>query len=111
MTETTPTPGPRTFPLGDILSVTTGVMVSRTEQSFRPIITVFDHMTGRENEPYDLLVNSEAVNRAIFAQHPGLAEITPPDLRGTEPGPEAFEKVIVCPGSTKWRRPSAPPWS
>jgi hypothetical protein len=67
----------REFPIGDVLSVTTGVLVSR--QHIGGVYEVCDYMTGAANFTHQLPRVSAEITPAIHQQHPWLADISVPD--------------------------------
>lgn len=64
------------IPLGDVLSVTTGALVSRDH--IGGVYRVCDHMTGASNMTHQLPRVCEQITPVILQQHPELAEIKPP---------------------------------
>ena len=64
------------IPLGDVLSVTTGSLVSRDH--IGGVYRVCDFMTGVPNMTHQLGRVSEQIRPVIFAQHPWLAAIEAP---------------------------------
>lgn len=66
-----------TFHLGDVLSITTGRLVS--PDLIAGVYRILDHMTGDELMTHVLPRASEACGPALLAQHPQLAEIVPPE--------------------------------
>lgn len=64
------------LPLGDVLSVVTGRLVSRDH--IGGVYRVCDFMTGEANFTHQLPRVSETIAPAIVAQHPWLAEIEVP---------------------------------
>lgn len=65
------------IPLGAILSVTTGRLVSRDH--IGGVYRVCDHMTGEANFTHQLPRVSRTVAPAIIAQHPALADVVAPE--------------------------------
>jgi hypothetical protein len=86
----------RTYPLGDILTITTGRMLSRSKKK-GAIASVIGFVVGENCDPveekdgiygypYDyhlmVLTNFKTARRIILKQHPELAEINyPPELK------------------------------
>ena len=68
--------------LGDILSVTTGYLVSRDHMD--GVYRVCDFMSGSPNFTHRLPATAEKVTPAIFAQHPFLEDIEVPEDRMTD---------------------------
>ena len=64
------------LPLGDVLSVTTGLLVSRDH--IGGVYRVCDFMTGVANFTHQLPRTSARITPAIFEQHPELAEVEDP---------------------------------
>lgn len=65
------------FQLGDILSITTGRLVSRDRMG--GIYKILNYMTGDSLFTRQLPRASEECKPALFAQHPPLADIEVPD--------------------------------
>lgn len=65
------------FALGDVLSVTTGVLVGPSHVD--GIYRVLDHMEQRPHWTHELPEASERVKPEILHQHPYLAEAHPPE--------------------------------
>lgn len=68
-----------TFALGDVLSVTTGALVSRDHMA--GIYRVLNFMTGDDLFTHQLPRAMREVEPSLREQHPGLF-IDPPDLEG-----------------------------
>jgi hypothetical protein len=69
------------MPLGDILSVTTGRLVSRDH--IGGVYKILDYMTGDSLFTHQLPRASSECRPALLAQHPQLGEIEVPEF---EPG-------------------------
>lgn len=65
------------IPLGDVLSVTTGCLVSRDHVG--GVYRVCDHMTGVANFTHQLGRVGQEIAPAILAQHPNLASVVVPE--------------------------------
>jgi hypothetical protein len=61
----------REFPIGAILSVVTGVMVS--ENNIRGVYQILEWMTDTRLRFWQLALTADAVRPAILAAHPSLA--------------------------------------
>jgi hypothetical protein len=96
----------RTFHLGDILTVTTGRLVS--PRHIDGVYDILGWMTGEDLFTHQLPRAQDECQGPLLAQHPDLAAIEPPDDFGPDPkaGVEAWlaEQVTVH-GET---RPVAP---
>jgi hypothetical protein len=67
----------RTFPLADILSITTGRLLSREHMG--GIYKLLDFMTGDNLMTHQLGRGADACRPALLAQHPQLEGVEPPD--------------------------------
>lgn len=76
-----PDPTPR-FHVGDILSITTGKLVS--PDHIDGVYRVLNHMTGDSLYTHQLPLASDAVLPDIREQHPWTAEVTPPERFASE---------------------------
>lgn len=65
------------FALGDILSITTGRLVSRDHMS--GVHRILDFMTGDQLFTHALIRASQECKPALLAQHPQLADIEVPE--------------------------------
>lgn len=70
------------FHIGDVLSVTTGVLVGPGHVG--GIYEVVDHMVGRPHWTHELPTASEQVVPEILRQVPEIAEAKPPQINGEE---------------------------
>lgn len=66
----------RTFPLADILSVTTDTLLSR--RLMEGLHALLDYMTGDSLFTHQLIRAADACKPALLAQHPQLAHVAPP---------------------------------
>lgn len=66
----------RTFPLADVLSVTTPLMLS--ERGEDGLTDLLNFMTGDELEMWQLPRAADEAQPVLIAQHPFLAELQPP---------------------------------
>ena len=73
----------RTFHLGDILSITTGCLVSPRHMD--GIYDVLNFMTGDNLFTHQLPRAAGECKDPLLAQHPDLAAIVPPDDFGSDP--------------------------
>lgn len=64
------------IPLGDVLSITTGSLVSRDH--IDGVYHICDYMTGRSNMTHELPYVCKPVKQEILKQHPQLESITVP---------------------------------
>jgi hypothetical protein len=71
-----------TFHLGDLLSVTTGKLVSPSH--IADVHRLLDHMTGDELFTHQLPRAFDECRPALLAQYPFLAEIEAPEFRDEE---------------------------
>lgn len=69
------------MPLGDVLSVTTGRLVSR--DGIGGVYRVCDHMTGTPNFTHQLPRVCDEIRPVIFEQAPWLGRIVVPDFPET----------------------------
>lgn len=67
----------RLFPLADILSMTTGRLLSRRHMD--GIYEIANHMTGDNFFTHQLPRAAEACGPALLGQHPQLRDVTPPE--------------------------------
>lgn len=67
----------RTFPLGDILSVTTGLLVA--PRGIEALYELLDYMTGDQLFTHQLPRASRECKPELLRQHPALAEVVVPD--------------------------------
>lgn len=65
-----------TFHLGDILSVTTGRLVSLDRMG--GIYRIVDYMTGVEHYTHQLSRGADACKAYLIEQYPWLSEVQPP---------------------------------
>jgi hypothetical protein len=72
----------RSFHLGDILSVTTGLLVS--PDHIGGVYRILDFMVGESLFTHQLPRAAEECRPALFTQHPDLATIVAPTLSGKE---------------------------
>lgn len=70
-------PETRDFPLADILSITTGRLLSRDHMD--GIYRILNYLTSDELFTHQLPRAAEACRPALIAQHPQLADAMPPD--------------------------------
>lgn len=77
---------PEPLPLGDVLSVTTGLLVSR--DGMGGVYRVCDYMTGESNFTHQLPRVADECRPLILAQHPELADVEVPDF-GDAPDADA----------------------
>ena len=70
------------IPLGDVLSVTTGKLVSRDH--IGGVYNVCDHMTGAANMTHQLGRVSKEITPEIYRQHPWLAGVECPPWNFTD---------------------------
>lgn len=71
---------PRSFPLGSILSVVTGRLVSRDH--IGGVYEVCDFMSGEQTFTHALPRVSDEATPEILRQHPALAAVVVPDFTG-----------------------------
>ncbi|MGW0312033.1 DUF7736 domain-containing protein [Streptomyces flavidovirens] len=67
---------PRSFPLADVLSVTTDCLLSRRHMD--GLYSILGYMTGQDLFTHQLIAAADACKPALLAQHPDLAEVRPP---------------------------------
>lgn len=67
----------REFDLGDILSITTGALVSR--RHIEGVYDILGYMTGESLFTHQLPRASRECEPALLAQHPQLADVRVPD--------------------------------
>lgn len=73
---------PREFDLGDILSITTGKLVS--PRHIDGIYDILNYMTGDNLFTHQLPRAMEECQGPLFKQHPQLAEVETPEFAGKE---------------------------
>jgi hypothetical protein len=80
----------KTFHLGDILSVTTGKLVS--PRHIDGVYDILNWMTGDNLFTHQLPRAMDECQGPLLAQHPGLAAVVPPEDFGPDPkaGVEAW---------------------
>lgn len=83
----------KVIPLGDVLSVTTGVLVSRDHIS--GVYNVCDWMSGVNHMIYELPRAADVAKPAILKQHPELANIEKPHFEFPEHASEDGRMQIV----------------
>lgn len=66
----------RAFPLADVLSVTTGRLLSARKMD--GLTDLLNWMTGDDLEIWQLLRAADEARPALIAQHPFLADLQPP---------------------------------
>ena len=77
----------RAFALADILSVTTGLMLTRrTEKPGSALDEIFEFMTGENLAWWQAPRAADACTEAFIAQHPFLADLKPPKVAETQIG-------------------------
>ncbi|WP_159052397.1 hypothetical protein [Streptomyces longwoodensis] len=67
---------PRTFPLADLLSVTTPALLSR--RGMEGLGDLLAHMTGETLAPWQFLRAADECAAALCDQHPFLRDLQPP---------------------------------
>ena len=67
----------RTFPLADVLSITTGRLLSRSHMD--GIYGILSYMTGQDVYTHQLGNAADKAKPALLQQHPHLADVQPPD--------------------------------
>jgi hypothetical protein len=67
----------RTFPLADVLSVTTDRLLSRSHMD--GLYTLLGYMTGQNLFTHQLVDAADKARPALLEQHPHLANVVPPD--------------------------------
>ena len=67
---------PRSFPLADVLSITTGRLLSRRHMD--GMYDLLGYMTGQDLYTHQLTTAADAAEPALLAQHPFLADLRPP---------------------------------
>ncbi|WP_109030182.1 DUF7736 domain-containing protein [Streptomyces rubrogriseus] len=71
----------RVFPLADILSVTTGLMLTRrTPSPGAALDEIFQYMTGEKLAWWQAPRAADACTDAFIQQHPFLADLKPPKV-------------------------------
>lgn len=71
---------PRAFPLADVLSVTTPLLLS--ERKVEGLTDLLNWMTGDALELWQLPRAADEARPALIAQHPFLADLQPPAASG-----------------------------
>ncbi|MCX5598497.1 hypothetical protein OOK29_10130 [Streptomyces phaeochromogenes] len=71
----------RAFPLADVLSVTTGrLLTHRTPNPGSALDDIFEFMTGEKLAWWQTARAADACTEALIAQHSFLAELKPPQV-------------------------------
>lgn len=71
----------RSFPLADILSVTSGLLLTRRAPSPGSALDeIIEYMTGEQLAWWQAPRAADACTEAFIAQHPFLAELKPPQV-------------------------------
>ena len=68
------------FHLGDVLSITTGILLS--PDGMNGVYRILNHMTGDDLFTHQLPRAAEECRPTLREQHPALAGIEPPELDG-----------------------------
>jgi hypothetical protein len=77
----------RSFPLADVLSVTTGLLLTRrTPSPGTALDEIFEFMTGENLAWWQAPRAADACTEAFIQQHPFLAELKPPKVTKTPIG-------------------------
>lgn len=84
----------KSFHLGDILSVTTGFLLSPSKMD--GLYQILDYMTGDQLFTHQLPRASRECAPALLAQHPALADIQAPESFAGPEDAEAFLMVQVA---------------
>lgn len=83
----------RTFPLADILSVTTGrLLTRRTPSAGSALDDFFEYMTGEKLAWWQTPRAADACTQALVAQHPFLADLKPPKTAKSQIG----KATLMC---------------
>lgn len=83
----------RTFATADVLSVVTGILVTDRRPPIDAVYDVCNHVLGDSVWTHQLVAAATEASRHITAQHPWLADLTPP-----EAGPDNLDALMA------WRR-------
>lgn len=67
----------RTFHIGDLVSVTTGCLVSPNHMG--GVYEVVDYITGQAHMTHQLPRGSQEITPELYRQHPWLADVTVPE--------------------------------
>ncbi len=70
------------LPLGDVLSITTGCLVSR--DGMEGVYRILNHMTGDDLFTHQLPRASDECRGPLLDQHPHLADIVTPEFDGED---------------------------
>lgn len=81
-----------TLPLGDVLSVTTGALVSRDH--IGGVYNVCDKMTGTAHFTHQLPRASKEITPVLLAQHPELGDVEVPRERFAATPDSEIENVV-----------------
>jgi hypothetical protein len=68
----------RRFHLGDILSVTTGILLSPGEPPIVGVYKIMDHLTGQSLYTHQLVILADPCRKELLRQHPQLKNLVPP---------------------------------
>lgn len=92
--------GIREFHLGDILSITTGALVS--SRGMEGVYDILNYMSGDDLYTHQLPRVARECEPSLRAQHPDLDEVVvPKDLRGEKPVQDWLAGVIAEYGETR----------
>ncbi|MET7746177.1 hypothetical protein [Streptomyces sp. NPDC005385] len=87
---------PRAFPLADVLSVTTGRLLTRRAPSPGSALDeIFEYMTGDELAWWQAPRAADACTESFIAQHPFLADLKPPKVTNSAFGRAALVMWLV----------------
>ncbi|MFI8535356.1 hypothetical protein ACIGMX_34565 [Streptomyces aquilus] len=86
----------RSFPLADVLSVTTGLMLTRrTPHPGAALDEILTFMTGETLAWWQAPRAADACTEALHAQHPFLADLLPPEGTSRTPLGKAARKAAL----------------
>lgn len=86
----------RSFPLADILSVTTGLLLTRrTPHPGAALDEILTFMTGEKLAWWQAPRAADACTEAFHAQHPFLASLRPPKATGSSAMGKAVGKAAL----------------
>lgn len=81
----------RTLPLADVLSVTTGLLLTRrTPKPGSALDEILAFMTGEQLSWWQAPRAADSCTEALIAQHPFLADLKPPKVTKTPTGKAAL---------------------
>jgi hypothetical protein len=98
-------PPTRTFHLGDVLSITTGRLVS--PRQMEGVYDILEWLTGEQPESTQIPRLTDECRGPLLAQHPDLAAVTRPEVVGREAVARWLAEQVAVYGETRDVEPLA----